>query len=519
MSNAIPIDGQSLSIEEVEAVARHHAPAVLAPEARARVEASHAAVARILSSGRPVYGVSTGVGTFADRAIAQDQASQLSYNQILSHSAGVGEPFSPDIVRAAMLIRANSLAGGFSGVRPIIIETLLHMLRAGVTPEVPSQGSLGSSGDLAPLAHMSIVLTSDPAGGGDEPSGVARYGDEVLSGAEAMRRAGIERVALGPKEGLALTNGATFTSAMLALSLRDAERILFAAEIAAAMSLEALLGVSAAFDARLHDVRPHPGQQQVAAHLRKLTAGSQLLDSGSRVQDAYSLRCIPQIQGPAWEVLDFAAQSLEIEINSATDNPLLFGEEALSGGNFHGEPLGLAADYLKIALAEVGALSERRLFRLVTDQMNAGLPPMLISDRERAGLQSGLMMLQYSSASLVLENQALAAPNSIHSLPTSAGQEDANANSATAARHLLGLISNLRHVVAMEMLAAAQALDLRLRLQPDVRLGRGTAAAHEAIRRIIPFLDSDVPLNGYIIGLAESVAEWDFIQQVEDAGA
>jgi histidine ammonia-lyase len=339
-----------------------------------------------------------------------------------------------------------------------------------------------------------------------------------MSGAEAMQAATLARLVLGPKEGLALTNGATFAAALLALACVDVERLLHAVEIATAMALEAILGASAAFDERVHQARPHPGQRAVAARVRALTVGSTLLDRAGRVQDAYSLRCSPQIIGPAWEILDFVRGIARRELNSATDNPLLFGGQVLSGGNFHGEPLGLAADYLKIALSEVGAASERRGFRLLDGRSSAGLPPMLVARNQDAGLNSGLMMLQYSAASLCLENQSLAVPDTVRSLPTSAGQEDHNANATTAARHLADVVANLRHILAIELLINAQALDLRMESLPQARPGSGVAAAHALIREVVPFRREDHPLGPDIESVSALIDGGAFLGVLDSVG-
>ncbi len=517
MAHEIVLDGMHLSLEEVESVARGDAKITLGEDAFRRVERSSRMVKELSKSDVPVYGVNTGFGVFAVERIDPAQSASVSHNLLLSHSAGVGPPYPEDVVRAAILIRANTLARGHSGVRPAVVQTLLKMLEGHVTPCIPSKGSVGSSGDLAPLAHLSIVLAEDPNPGRASSSGFAWQGGELLSGEQAMSRAGIPRIQLGPKEGLALTNGATFSAALLALACCDAERALKAAEIAAAMSLEALLGSSKAFDERLHAARPHPGQIAVASRIRSLTKGSNLLDTSGLVQDAYSLRCIPQIIGPAWEILEFVKGIAFREINSATDNPLLFDSEAIAGGNFHGEAIGLAADYLKVALAEVGALSERRLYRLVSEHTNLGLPAMLVRHKKDAGLNSGLMMLQYSAASLVLENQSLATPNSLHSLPTSAGLEDLNANSTTAARTLNALLENLFWIVAMEFIAATQGLDLRLESLDGASMGRGTRAAHNLVREAVPLRDEDHPLAGDIETIAGLAKGSRIIQAVEQA--
>jgi len=492
---SIEIDGEHLSLQQVMRVAHGQAQVSLAPAARQRVARAQAWVEDIVQRNKPVYGINTGFGIFADKQISPEDARTLSRNLILSHATATGPELPAEVVRAAMLIRANTLAAGHSGARPELIETLLEMLNRGVTPIIPSQGSLGSSGDLAPLAQLALVLSTDAADR-VEDSGWATYGGKRMDGKAAMAAAGISRLVLGPKEGLAITNGATFSAALGALTLILAERLLAAGVLGAAMSLEALQGARAALDARLHAARKQPGQMAVAERMRALTEGSTLLDTAGRVQDVYSLRCAPQIQGPAHDAVAYVRTVIEREINAATDNPLLFegdGGEAvsISGGNFHGEPVGMALDFLKIALSEVAAVSERRSFLLLDSKMNGGLPPMLVANHEAAGLNSGMMMLQYTAASLVLENQTLAAPDSVRSLPTSAGQEDHNANAMTAARHAWQVAHNCAHVLAVELSLAARALELRLAQRPDAHPGGGTAAALAAIRRQAPFEAGD----------------------------
>ncbi|RME07314.1 MAG: histidine ammonia-lyase [Anaerolineae bacterium] len=487
----IVLDGEHLTPEQVVAVARHGERVRLDEQARRRVARGHAWVEDMLTADRPVYGINTGFGIFAERQISGRDAARLSRNLILSHAVGTGDPLPQEVVRAAMLIRANTLAKGHSGVRPEVIETLLDMLNRGVTPVIPSQGSLGSSGDLAPLSHLALVFTTD-ADDREADSGEAWYEGQRMSGKAAMRAASIPRLVLGAKEGLAVNNGATFSAALGALAVHDAGVLLRTADVALAMSLEAMLGVSAAFDERIHRARNLPGQMRVARRVRGLTAGSTLLDSAGRVQDAYSLRCAPQVQGAAVEALAFVRSVIEREINAATDNPLLFGPGiALSGGNFHGEPVGMVMDFLAIALTEVAGISERRTFRLTDEKLSAGLPPMLVDRPEDAGLNSGLMMAQYTAASLVLESQTLASPDSVYSLPTSAEQEDHNANAMTAARHARQVVRNTAHVLAIELYTAARALDLRLRARPDARLGRGVAEAYRRIRQAVPYQPGD----------------------------
>jgi len=487
----IQIDGSRLSLADVTNIARYGERVELSEEGRQAVQTSRHNLDTIVATDKPVYGINTGFGIFSDQRIPRADSATLSRNLIVSHSVGTGPALPDEVVRAAMLVRANTLAKGFSGVRVEIVETLLDMLNKGVTPLVPSQGSLGSSGDLCPLSHMALVLTTDERDL-DSESGQAWYQGRLVDGKTAMREAGLQRIRLGPKEGLALNNGATFSAAIAALAVVDAQYLLDVADYALSMTLEAMMGCRAAFDLRLHEVRGHPGQIQVARHVQAITTGSSLLDSSGRVQDAYSLRCAPQVMGAARDTLEFVRGVLEREINAATDNPLIFGsDEVLSGGNFHGEPVGMAMDYLGIAMSEVAAISERRIFRLTDDKLNAGLPAMLVDTPEAAGLNSGLMMPQYTAASLVLENQTLAGPDSVRSLPTSAEQEDHNANSMTAARHARAILENTAHVLAIELYSAARAIDLRLRARPDAQLGEGTQAVYRRLRESVPYQPGD----------------------------
>ncbi|MEW6717493.1 MAG: histidine ammonia-lyase [Chloroflexota bacterium] len=487
----LKLTGNNLTIENVVAVARKGEEVKLAPQAKEKMITSHRWVTNTLKGKKTVYGINTGFGIFSEKHIPAAEAQRLSRNLILSHAVGTGEYLPGEVVRAAMLIRANTLARGYSGVRPEIVETLLEMLNKGVTPLIPSQGSLGSSGDLSPLAHLALVFSKDEDDRGND-SGWAEFEGKKLDGKTAMSQAGIPRLILGPKEGLAITNGATFSAALAALALYDASILLDTAEVTLAMSLEALLGVSDAFDPRIHALRPHPGQQTVAARVRQLTQGSSLIDSTNRVQDAYSLRCAPQVQGAARDTLTFIRQLVEREINAVTDNPILLAEnEAISGGNFHGEPVGFAMDFLSIVLTEVSAISERRTFRLIDGSLNQGLPPMLVDSPGAAGINSGMMMPQYTAAALVLENRTLSTPDSVQSLSTSGSQEDHNANSMTAARHAHRVVANTAHVLAIEAFTAARALDIRLRLIPEGRLGVGVKSAHAKIRSVVPYQGGD----------------------------
>ena len=487
----IQIDGTQLTIPEVIAVSRSGDLVRLSDVARQHMAQSNQWVEEIIAAQRPVYGINTGFGIFADRSISPQDATRLNRNLIISHAVATGPALSTEIVRAAILIRANTLASGYSGVRPLLVDTLLEMLNKKVIPIVPSQGSLGSSGDLAPLSHLALVFTCDE-NGKDEESGWAEHSGKKMSGKQAMHQAGIPPIILGPKEGLALTNGATFSAAIAALAVADAMHLLSVAEITLAMSLEALLGVSAAFDPRLHKARRHPGQLFVANRVCNLIQGSTLINPPGKVQDAYSLRCAPQVQGAARDAASHTHEVISREINAATDNPLLFDHDvAISGGNFHGEPVGIVMDYLSIAMAETGAISERRIFRLTDAKLNSGLPPMLVNQIADAGLNSGMMMSQYTAASLVLENQTLSNPDSVHSLPTSAEQEDHNANSMTAARNTRQVIENTAHILAIEAYCAARALDLRLREIPAARLGDGVQVAYQRIRDQVPYQAGD----------------------------
>jgi len=499
------LSGNNLTIHQVADVARSRAPVALDKVALKAVQESYAALKSLAEGERPVYGVNTGFGIFACCKIPPERSRALSRNLLLSHAVGLGDPFSIDVVRAAMVIRVNSLARGNSGIDPALLTTLIAMLNKDVIPVIPSQGSLGSSGDLAPLAHLALVASRPIDENADDHSGEAFYQGKRMSGRDAMKAAGIPRPVLGPKQGLALINGATFSAAILALALHDTQMLVSAAEAAAALSFEALNALPSALDERLHDARQHPGQVKTARRIQSLLSGSQFTGKTSRVQDPYSLRCAPQIMGPVREILTFSETVLSREINAATDNPLLFDGEAISGGNFHGQPLGLCADYMKIALSELASVAERRIFRLMAGGESAQLPLMLVAKDDMAGFHSGLMMLQYTAASLVLENQHLAAPDSIHSLPTSAGQEDHNANSTTAARHLAELTRNCAYVIAIEFIAAAQAIDIHWLATPDRRLGEGTHRVYKRLRTLTPFVDKDRPLSSDVKNVAEGV--------------
>lgn len=499
----IEINGNSLTIEQVIAVARHgEKVAPLSEEVRHRMMKSYQWVESAIRENKVIYGINTGFGPLATTTIKADEASQLSRNVILACIVGVGAPLSQEVARALMLVRANALAKGFSGIRPLLVQTLIDMLNAGVTPHIPCKGSLGASGDLAPLAHLAVVLTRDATGDGGY-SGQAWYRDQLVSGAQAMAQAGIERVIPQAKEGLALTNGTTFMVAAGAIAVHDAEKLLSHAEISAALSMEALTGLSSAFHPSIQHANGMQGQAEVAANMLKLVGGSDLVDSiAGRVQDAYSIRCIPQVLGPVRETIAFVRANFSRALNSATDNPLIIEDEkegyiSVSGGNFHGEGPALWLDFLSIAIAEVASLAERRIFRLVTPELSNGLPSMLVS---RPGLNSGLMMPQYTAAALVSDNKTLCHPDSVDSIPSSGNQEDHVSMGANGARHALEVIDNVRDVIAIELLTAAQGIDLRDR--GPMRLGRGTKAAYELIREHVKTVDVDRELTPDLVKLS-----------------
>jgi len=518
----IELTGNELTIEQIVAAARGHtAIASLNEVACRRMQRSHDWVERsITQSGKIIYGVNTGFGSLASKVISADQARQLSRNLIVMCVCGVGRALPQDVVRAMMVIRANMLAKGHSGVRPVVAQTLIDLLNAEITPVVPEKGSLGASGDLAPLAHIAAVMTRGLAEDDAGHSGMAYYQGELLEGAEAMRRAGIQRLVLEAKEGLALSNGTDFMIACGALAVYDAENLLRHSQAAAALSLEALQGLSAAFDPALHAVSNQPGQQRIAANLRRLTAGSRLIDSlPSKVQDAYSLRCIPQVLGPALDTLAFLRQRFGASINAVTDNPLIFasaegGDElrSISGGNFHGQGPAMWLDFLGIALAEAASIAERRIFRLLTPELSYGLPAMLVPS---SGLDGGLMMLQYTAAALVSDNKTLAHPDSVDSIPSCANQEDHVSMGANAARHTLEILENVRNVVALELQTAAQAVDLRCANRADC-LGEGTARVQAAVRRHVAFLEHDRETSPDTDRLAELILSGELIREITE---
>lgn len=530
------IIGETLSLAQLEAVALHGEEVSLAPAAVERVQRNRDFVQGLVSKGETVYGVTTGFGRFANKRIDESQVRQLQRNLILSHSVGVGEPFPTEVVRAMLLLRAQSLSHGASGVRPVVLEQLAALLNAKIHPVIPSQGSVGASGDLAPLAHMALAMIGE---------GEVEVGGEVKPAGEALAAAGIEKLVLEAKEGLALINGTQAMAALLALALAGAERLSLVADIAAAMTIEAHLASHMPFHPSVERLRPHEGLRLVSANMRRLLEESEIVLSHidcDRVQDPYSMRAIPQVHGASRQALMHVRGIVETELNAVTDNPLVvteeltaaeldygahgagtaahgkdgaFGEEhargvVVSAGNFHGQPLALAADYATIAVAELANISERRTEQLVNPALS-GLPAFLCED---GGLNSGLMVAQYTAAALVSENKVLAHPASVDSITTSANQEDHVSMGAHAARKLLQVVANAEYVVAVELMAAAQALDMRAPLKAGV----GAAAAHEHVRSVVPHLGPDRYLKPDLESVRDEVRSGRLLAAVRAAG-
>jgi len=498
--NEVIVDGESLTFEQVLAVAYGEpgSPAVkLAGPATQKVARCAGAVQTLIERGEIAYGITTGFGAFKDKIISVDEVELLQKNIVLSHAVGVGDPFDNATVRAIMLIRANTLARGFSGIRVETLEQILECLNRGVHPVIPEKGSLGASGDLAPLAHFACVLIGE---------GKAEYRGEIINGQDALERAGLAPIRLAAKEGLALTNGTTVMTAVGLLETARAIRLAELADISGCMSLEALHGTLDAFDARIHRLRPHPRQIDCAAELREILEGSQFIREfdPTNVQDAYTLRCMPQVHGACRDAVAYAEWVIKLELNAVTDNPLIFIDEndpekidVISGGNFHGEPLALAFDYLAIALAELGNISERRIMRLTDENSNAHTLPAFLTDH--GGLNSGFMIVQYTAAALCTENKVLAHPASVDTIPSSANVEDHVSMGATSALKLRQVTDNLCSILAIELLCAAQGIDLRkLRAHADSRMGKRTGPVYDAIRQSVPFVEKDTYLKDYI---------------------
>lgn len=519
------IDGHSLKLEDIEPVSSQQVRVSLSDKATSQLLKSRQLVDRILDKKEIVYGITTGFGKFKDCIIEPEDSRKLQRNLILSHAAGVGPNFDCKTVRTVMLLRANALAKGYSGIRSQVVEMLLDLLNAGVHPLVPEQGSLGASGDLAPLAHLCLVLIGE---------GQAEYQGKLLAGADVLSRIGLSPVVLEAKEGLALLNGTQVMSALGAHLVLEAERLSTTCDLIGAMSLEAQLGSPKAFDKEIHQVRPHPGQIASATNMRLLLADSALIESHADcglVQDAYSLRCIPQVHGASRQAFKHLREIIEIEINSATDNPLVFEDQIVSGGNFHGQPLALGLDYAAMALAELANISERRIERLVNPALSNGLPPFLIA---AGGVNSGFMIAQYTAAALVSENKSLAHPACVDSIPTSANQEDHVSMGTISGRKARAILQNLYRVLAIELLCAAQGLDFRtghagkvfpaepLKMnghQGPVPLnaGPGVMAAYSEVRKRIPHLSEDRQLHLDIATAEELIRSQVLVKAAEAA--
>jgi histidine ammonia-lyase len=496
----IELNGQPLSLEQIASVARRDERVSLARQARASIEASRALVERLIEEGRVVYGVNTGFGKLSDYSIPRAELRELQLNLVRSHSCGVGSPLSEGETRAMILLRANVLALGYSGARAVVCETLIEMLERNVLPVVPEKGSVGASGDLAPLAHLALACIGE---------GESFYEGARMPSAQAFKRAGLRPLTLEAKEGLALLNGTQALTAVGALALLRAEQIARASDIAGAFTLEALRGTPAAFDERLHRARPHPGQIAAAAHLRELLRDSEIReshrDNDPRVQDAYSLRCMPQVHGAARDCFTHARAAVEIESGSATDNPLVFTDtdEIISGGNFHGAPLALSFDYCAIALTHLMNISERRIERLINPDMNEGLPAFLTT---HPGTSSGFMIAHVAAVALLNEMKVLAHPATTDNLPTSAGKEDHVSMGMTAALKFRSMVENAEYVLAIELLAAAEGLEHRAPLKPGI----GVRRAYELVRTHAPRLTRDRSLSPDIERLAAVIRRGEF---------
>ncbi len=508
----ISLNGKELKIDDVVAIANGTAVS-LDPAVIPTIQRSRAAVEKLVSEGTIAYGITTGFGRFKDKLISPDQVKELQLNLVRSHCVGVGPLLDEPTVRAMLAVRANTLAMGFSGVRPEVVQLLIDMLNAGVHPCIPSQGSLGASGDLAPLAHLALVLIGE---------GEAILNGTTLPGAKALEQAGLIPLELQAKEGLALLNGTTFMVGAGALQVRRAINLALSADVAACMTLEALNGTDRAYDARVHAVRPHPRQIDCAAFLRKLIEKSELLrtDDPNNVQDPYTLRCVPQVHGAVRDSVAYAQWVIDIELNSANDNPLIFVDEesgeidVVSAGNFHGEPIALAMDYLKLGITDMGNMSERRIMRLVDADSNQKALPMFLT--ANGGLESGLMIAQYTAAALASENKVLAHPASADSIPSSANIEDHVSMGATAVRHAAKVLDHVETIVAIEMMSAAQGIDLRRdSLDHHPNMGRGTHVAYHLIREKVPFLRGDTVLSTHMESVRQLVADGTIKRAVE----
>jgi len=498
------LNGHDLTIEDLTWASRKPLKVVLSDEGLEKIKISKKVVDAIVASGRPTYGISTGFGELSTVSISKEENSLLQRNLILSHACGVGEPFPEDIVRAIMILRVNTHAVGFSGVSPCIPLLLCDMLNEGVIPYVPSKGSLGSSGDLANLAHIGLTLLGE---------GKAYYKGELMSSSEALKKAGLAPIVMSGKDGLAMINGTTVMTAIGSLACHDAMQLLKTANIGTALVFEAFKGIRAALDERIHKCRGHKGQIYVADFILKMLEGSSSCDSREGdVQDPYTLRCVPQVHGASKDAIEYVASVLETELNAVTDNPLVFPKEGdvISGGNFHGQPIAIVMDFLAIAVSELANIAERRIERMVNPQLSGGLPAFLV---EKGGINSGFMIPQYTAACLVSENKVLAHPASVDSITSSGNKEDHVSMGTTAARKLIEIIKNVQHVLAIEWLVVAQACDLR----GIKKYGKGTDLAMKKIRSHVEFLKEDRLLHDDIIKVLNLIKNDDEVNEIVDA--
>ena len=505
MNDIIKLNGENFQLEELVAIAREGKGAAISVESESRINKARALVDKWVNEGERIYGVTTGFGALSDVTISLEDTKKLQKKILLSHAAGMGNHMDDDVVRAMMALRINDFCRGNSGLRLETIQKLTDMLNSGIIPLVPEKGSVGASGDLVPMAHLSLVLIGE---------GEAFVNGTRMNGADALAAKNISQLELAAGEGLALINGTQFMIALGCLALHDALNLCKHADVAASMTLETLMGTRAAFDPRIHRARPHNGQMKAAQNMLKITENSEIISSHkdcSRVQDAYTLRCSPQVHGASWDAFGYVDRVIRVEMNASTENPLIFPEsgEFLSGGNFHGQPLALACDFLGIAIAELANISERRIERLVNPQLS-GLPAFLVED---GGLNSGFMIAQYAAASLVSENKVIAHPASVDSIPTSANKEDHVSMGAVAARKCRDIVENVEEVIAIELLCGAQAIDLFTNL----KAGKGTMAAYETIRRQVDYMKEDRLLATDIATVKAMLRSGEIVEAVENA--
>ena len=504
----IILDGETLDLDKIVKISRHRFPVKIDERCIEKINRCRDTVERLVRDKKVVYGLTTGFASFKNVAINEDQTEELQKNLIESHAVGVGKPFDEEIVRAAIVVRINSLIKGCSGIRAKVLNTLIEMLNKQVYPYVPEQGSVGSSGDLAPLSHTMLVLMG---------KGRAFYEGKVIDGQEAMRIANIQPITLKSKEGLALNNGTAFMTGIGALALFDSINLIKTSDISLALTMEAIEGIISPYEERIHLARPHQGQIDCASNIRRMCNGSKAIKTqkeSERIQDSYSIRCSPQVHGAVRGTIDYVKKVIEIEMNSITDNPLIFEDEALSGGNFHGEPIAIAMDCLGIAISEIASISERRISKMVDPSTSNGLPIFLIK-KEKGGLNSGFMMPQYTAAALVSENKVLAHPASVDSIPTSAGQEDHVSMGTIASRKARQIIENVKNVLAIELINATQGVDLR---ENGVeKLSFANRITYNLIRDKVKYYEEDRPHYTDIEEINNLIQKETLVNQMENA--